>query len=261
MNRSVHRAAELLRTLSENRQAMTLTEIVNEVQLPDSTVFRLLRTLEQEGMVERADDGSGRYQLGLEMFRIGSKVLYRLGLGPQILPALEKLASETDETVNLGVLHSFNVLYLQKVESNQPLRAGLTVGSSSVPAYCSSTGKMLLSSLSAEELNSLLENHPLKKVGPNTIVERDALLQELDCVRKRGYAIDDLEFAADIRSVAALIHDYRGAAIAALAVAGPATRFSLDRAESLAPLVVKTADYISAQLGYVKSSHLARDMA
>lgn len=249
-NRSVHRGARLLRIVATKRQGMTLTELSVASELPESTVYRLLATLQHEGFVERATDGSGRFLIGLEMFRLGSAVLDRLGIGQQVLSYLEELAADTSETVNLGALHGFHVLYLQKVESHQTLRASLTVGSAEVPAHCSANGKMLLSALDRAQLDALLDEHPLETQGPNTIVKREVLLEELQCIRARGYSVDDLEFAADIRAVAAPLRNHLGVTIAAVAVAGPATRLSLERTHSLAPKVMEMAQRISQRLGF-----------
>lgn len=249
-NRSVHRGALLLKALATQRLGMTLAELTDASALPESTVYRLLATLQREGFVERTGDGSGRYQMGLEMFRLGSTVLDRLGIGQQVLTYLEELAAETGETVNLGTLHGFHVLYLQKVESHQSLRASLTVGSASVPAHCSANGKMLLSQLDDVRLGTLLDSHRLDAQGPNSIVDREALIVELRSIRNRGYAVDDLEFAADIRAVAAPIRNHLGISIAAVAVAAPATRMSLNSAHGLAPTVIKVAEVISRRLGH-----------
>jgi IclR family transcriptional regulator, KDG regulon repressor len=142
------------------------------------------------------------------------------------------------------------VLYLQKVESQHTLRASLTVGSATVPAHCSANGKMLLAQLDASQLSTLLDTHPLESLGPNSIVDRDRLLDELRTIREQGYSVDDLEFAEDIRAVAAPIRDHRGNTIAAVAVAGPASRLTLERTHALAPRVMEMATRISRRLGY-----------
>lgn len=202
--------------------------------------------------MERAGDGSGRYRIGLEIFRLGATVLDRLGIGHNVLTDLEELAAITGETVNLGALHGFHVLYLQKVESQQTLRASLTVGSASVPAHCSAIGKVLLSYLPDDELEGFVRVHTLEKYGPNTFTDHSSLLNELGLVRERGYSVDDLEFAADIRAIGAPILDHRGMAIAGLAIAGPATRISLEQAHELAPKVINMANRISYKLGYLR---------
>lgn len=250
LNRSVQRVATLLKALAANPDGMVLTELSPAAGLPESTTWRLLATLIDEGLVERASDGSGRYLMGLETFRLGSAVLHRLGIGQNVLTFLEELSADTGETVNLGALHGFHVLYLQKVESHQTLRASLTVGSATVPAHCSANGKMLLAHLPLSLLGELLDANELAVHGPNTITDRATLLEELERIRERGYSVDDMEFGPDIRAVAAPIRDHTGSVIAAVAVAAPSTRLTLDGAHVLARSVTSTADRISHKLGH-----------
>lgn len=251
LNRSVQRVATLLKALASQPDGMVLAELSAAAGLPESTTWRLLATLIDEGLVERATDGSGRYLMGLETFRLGSAVLHRLGIGQNVLTFLEELSADTGETVNLGALHEFHVLYLQKVESHHILRASLTVGSATVPAHCSANGKMLLAHLTTNRLNALLDASELVALGPNTITDRAMLLEELAHIRERGYAVDNMEFGPDIRAVAAPIRDHTGGVIAAVAVAAPSTRVSLDDAHALAPAVMDTAKRISHKLGYI----------
>lgn len=251
LNRSVQRVATLLKALAAHADGMALAELSAAADLPESTTWRLLATLIDEGLVERAADGSGRYLMGLETFRLGSVVLQRLGIGQNVLVNLEELAADTGETVNLGALHGFHVLYLQKVESQHTLRASLAVGTANVPAHCSASGKMLLAELDPDRRDRLLDDHPLQRSGPNTITDRTELIAELDRIRERGYSVDDMEFGPDIRAVAAPIRDHTGAVIAAVAVAAPSTRLTLDGAHALAPTVTATADRISRKLGHI----------
>jgi DNA-binding IclR family transcriptional regulator len=250
LNRSVQRVSALLKALASGTEGMVLADLAAAARLPESTTWRLLATLIEEGLVERATDGSGRYLMGLETFRLGSAVLKRLGIGQNVLTDLEELAADTGETVNLGALHGFHVLYLQKVESHHTLRASLTVGSATVPAHCSANGKMLLAHLDPPRRDALLDTNELAAFGPNTITDRATLLEELDRIRERGYSVDDMEFGPDIRAVAAPIRDHSGRVIAAVAVAAPSTRLALDGAHALAPKVIATANRISTKLGH-----------
>lgn len=251
LNRSVQRVSTLLKSLAARPEGMLLSDLALASGLPESTAWRLLATLIDDGLVERAADGSGRYLIGLETFRLGSAVLHRLGIGQQVLTFLEELAADTGETVNLGALHGFNVLNLQKVDSQHMLRASLTVGSAAVPAHCSANGKMLLAHLEPARLDALLAENELTALAPNTITDPAILRRELERTRERGYSIDDMEFGHDIRAVAAPLRDYTGRVIAAVAVAAPSSRLSLDAAHALAPRVVSMANRISTSLGYI----------
>ncbi len=261
LNRSVQRMVKLLKAFSAVQTGLTLTELSRAAGLPESTVYRLLATLQEEGFVERSADGDGRYQLGLELFRLGSAALNGRGLGREIMPHVEALANDSGETVNLGVLHGFNVLYVHKIESQKPLRASLTVGSASVPAHCSANGKVLLAHLPDDRLECLLGAFPLDKRGPNTITDHDELRRELAQIRDQGYAVDNLEFADDIRAVAVPIRDHHAEVVAAIAIAGPATRLSSERVHELAPRVISAAGGISAQLGYPQTGSFWRHEA
>lgn len=250
LNRSVKRVSTLLKALAVDPEGMVLTDLSKATGLPESTTWRLLATLIDEGFVERAIDGSGRYLVGLETFRLGSAVLKRFGIGQQVLSLLEEVAADTGETVNLGTLHGFHVLYLQKVDSHHSLRASLTVGSATVPAHSSANGKILLAHLDTDRLNALLDTHPLVSSGPNTITNKDALLADLECIRRQGYSVDDMEFGPDIRAVGAPVRDHTGRVVASVAVAAPSTRLSFEGAHALAPKVLAMAVRISSQLGY-----------
>lgn len=238
---------QILRALAQSGGAMTLTQIARTTRLSESTVFRILLTLIDEGVVERDAEGGTRYSLGLQIFQMGASVVQRLGIGPAETLLLEELARTTGETVNLGTLHGHTVLYLHKVESENMLRASLVSGST-VPLHCSGTGKTLLAHLPDNERSELIASLDLTRRSVNTIVDPGQLILELDQIRHRGYAVDDLEFAPDIRSVAAPVRDAFGHHSLAIAVAGPSTRISLDRAHELASLVRDYADRLSARL-------------
>ncbi|MCI0478381.1 MAG: IclR family transcriptional regulator [Anaerolineales bacterium] len=242
------RANRILKVLAVEPGEFSLLEISRAAKLPSSTVYRLLATLENEGLVERSDDGL-RYRLGLEIFRLGSAILNNMRLEREAYPFMQKLAELSGETVNLGVLSGHSVLYLQKIESKESLRADLVVGGL-VPSYCSATGKVLLAFLPEGQLELLFRDTRLVRMGPNCITSLDQLKQELALIRQRGYSIDDQEFSSQIRATGAPIWSHRQRVIAAIAVAGPATRLTPTRLNELVLATTHTASEISARLGY-----------
>ena len=247
-NQSIIRANRILKVLATEPGEFSLLEIGRTVKLHSSTAYRLLATLENEGLVERSDDGS-RYRLGLQIFRLGSAVLNNMRLEREAYPFMQKLAALSGETVNLGVLSGHNVLYLQKIESKEPLRADLVVGGS-VPSYCSATGKVLLAFLPEEQLDALFKDTMLVRMGPNCITSLEQLRRELALIRQRGYSIDDQEFSSQIRATGAPIWSHRQRVIAAIAVAGPATRLTPARLNELVLATTHAANEISARMGY-----------
>jgi len=142
LNQSVLRASRILKVLAAGRGDLSLSEIGSRVGLHPSTTYRLLVTLEGEGLVERGLGRNG-YHLGLEMIRLGTVALDSQRLGQEAYPLMQRLADVSGETVNLGVLRGLNAIYLQKIEAKELLRADLVVGAV-VPAYCTGLGKALL---------------------------------------------------------------------------------------------------------------------
>ncbi len=247
-NQSIKRASRILKALGDSRSKLGLVELSELVDLPSSTVYRMLSTLEEEGLVER-DSEDNKYRLGLELFRLGSTVVKDMRLVREAHPLMQHVADICGETVNLGILRDFSVLYLEKIESEAPLRADLVVGAL-VPAYCTALGKALLAYLPEPQLDELLANNPLRQIGPNCITSPTQLKEELSRIRQRGYSIDDEEFSAGIRAIGAPIWNRRNHVIAGIAIAGPASRLSLERLGDLAPLITQAADDISKRLGY-----------
>ncbi len=251
-NQSIIRASRILKMLALDAGDFSLLEISQAVKLPSSTVYRLLATLEKEGLVERVDDGT-RYRLGLEVFRLGNAVLNNMRLEQDAYPYMKELARLSGETVNLGVLSGNSVLYLRKIESKEPLRADLVVGGL-VPSYCSATGKVLLAFLPPEQIDILFRDTLLVRMGPNCITSLDQLKQELKTIAQRGYSIDDQEFSAQIRAIGAPIWNHQHHVIAALAVAGPASRLTPSRINDLIPDITQIALEIASRLGYHPAS-------
>jgi IclR family transcriptional regulator, KDG regulon repressor len=248
-NQSITRAHRILKALAAEPGDFTLLEISQSVKLPPSTVYRLLATLETEGLVERGGDDDLRYRLGLQLFRLGSTVLHNMSLGREAYPCMKELADLSGETVNLGVLSGQSVLYLEKIESREPLRADLVVGTL-VPSWCSATGKALLAWLPEKKLDALFQHTMLVRMGPNCITSLPQLKQELALIRERGYSIDDQEFNLQIRATGAPIWNHRQRVIAAVAIAGPVNRMTPQRVNDMALATVRAANEISARLGY-----------
>ncbi|MGQ9585621.1 MAG: IclR family transcriptional regulator [Anaerolineae bacterium] len=245
---SVVRAARLLRAFSRERPEMGITELAHVLRLPPSSVYRLVSSLESEGLVEQ-DPTTGRYRLSLEVFLLGVQVVDQLGLGQNALPFLRQLAELSGETVNMGTLRNGMVVYLHKVESPKVLKASFALGDQA-PAHCSAIGKMLLAHLSDREVEELVRQHPLEQWGPNTITSLPALKEELRKTRERGYSIDDEEFAPNTRCIGAPIRDHLGQVVAAIVISGPTQRLSLERLEELREPLLETARQISERMGY-----------
>jgi IclR family pca regulon transcriptional regulator len=158
----------------------------------------------------------------------------------------------TGHTSNLGIRDDTDVILIDRVRGPagryHHLELTLHVGSR-LPAYCSSTGKVLIASLPRPELESLLERIDLSQRGPRTVTDRHALLAELDQVRETGLAVNDEELESALRSVAAPVRSRTGEVVAAVNVAIPWSPSPIhELADRLGPMVQATASKISARV-------------
>lgn len=244
---SVIRASKILKAFSAEKYELSITELSEIVDLPVSSVYRIVASLESERLIEQ-DLESKRYHLGLEVFMLGRGVLNHMGLGWDALPNIKRLADLTGETVNMGALRRGNVVYLQRIETEHLVRANLPLVG--VPAHCTAIGKILLAYLTDEELEELVSKEGLEPYGPNTITSLDELKKELQKTRERGFSIDDEEFGANVRCIGAPIRDRNGSVIAGIAISAPASRLSYERLEALEKPILETAERISQGVGY-----------
>jgi DNA-binding IclR family transcriptional regulator len=244
-----------LRVIAELARAPELgvTALARLVGVNKSTVYRILTTLKSHRFVSQ-NPVTGKYALGIRAFEVGAAVANRFGLLERASPEMELLAQRFNETVNLAVLDQSEIVYLHKIESSEPLRLGLRVGTR-VPAYCSALGKVLLASLDphdlAEWLAKVASHGRFEVYTPRTISDSSALAGELEAIRRRGYSVDDEEYRAGIRCVAAPVHDHMRRPIAAVSVAGPAFRLTMTRVtEEIGPALAEACARISQSLGY-----------
>ena len=243
---AVEAALSILETLS-TVQELGVTELAKRLGLGKGSAYRLLATLVRRGYVEK-DPQTDRYRLTYRLFAVGSRTAGRLGLREIAHPVMERLRSETRETVNLGVLDDFRTVSVHLVQSPHILGIHMRIGG--LPAHATGTGKILLAALDPAELARRLEGRRLERITLRTIRSRTALVAELARVREREYALDDEECSLGMRCVAAPIRDHRGVVVAALSVVAPCQRLTPAGLPATIALVQGAAKEISARLGF-----------
>lgn len=235
----------LLEVLIASDDPRGVSELAAQLGLARSNVHRVLKTLEAAGYVRHAT-GANTYVPTLKVWELGTKVHGRLNIAKEARPFIEALMLRTNETVHLSVLDDAEVVYIDKVESPEPVRAYSTLGGRA-PAYCVATGKVLLAYSGREPAYG--PDGSLPGFTPRTLTRREDLAAALAEVRTRGYSINWGEWREQVRGVAAPIRDARGMVVAAIGLSGPAERFGKARLGEMIPLVLATADRISAHLG------------
>lgn len=236
----------VLEALAASDDPRGVTDLAKELGLVKSDVHRLLQALADQRYVRKVAE-SGRYECTLKVWELGALVAERLDLRRVARHHVEDLAHRTSETVHLSVLDGAEVLYVDKIDSPQPVRAYSRIGGRA-PASCVATGKALLAHAPEAVLNRVVET--LKRYTPRTITNGDALRKELRRVRDVGYAVNRGEWRETVCGLAAPIFDVRGEAIAAIGISGPIERLTSSRLRELVPLVVFAARAISRALGF-----------
>ena len=240
-----------LRLLSQfNRQTPTLSapDLVQRLNLPRSTVFRILTTLESMGFVQRVDGGRS-YGLGLGVLRLGFVYLASLQINELGTPILERLRDDSKHPCVLVLRDEQSIVYVARVSPPSPFISSVSVGTR-LPAHATVLGRVLLSELSLAELQALYpeENLPsFSSSTPKTVQELFALVQ---ADAQRGYAVSEGFFEANISTIAAPVRDHSGRIVAALGVTTHAGNIDL---ADLDPLVAQTcaaAAQLSASLNY-----------
>jgi len=246
---SVDRAISVLEILATRGEA-GVGEVAAEIAVHKSTASRLLGALEERGLVEQVED-RGKYRLGFGIVRLAGAVTDRLDVTRQGRQVCERLAAEMGETVNLAVLRKHYAVNLDEARGSAAVATQNWVGQLT-PLHCTSSGKVLLTYLPAEQRRRLLAEAGLPALTPHTLTSRTALEADLRTARDRGYAVAMEEYEVGLNAVAAPIRGRDGEVVAAASASGPAYRFGEQRMHELAPVLLAGAADISRRLGFVE---------
>lgn len=244
-NRTTIRTILILQLISERPKGITLTEISNELDIPVSSTNDILKSLLDNDMVEIIEERSKLYGIGAMSYSIGSSYIRNSSLLDKAKSIIEELSVTLDKTVFLGKVANNKIVYIYKHEPDNLLVATCAIGSSN-HLHCTALGKSILA-----YDNALLEEvlkKPLIKKAKYTITDKDELLKDLDKVRERKYAIDNLEQSNHLICIGAPIFDSTNKPVAALSVTS-FHKIKID-IEGEAELIKEKALIISRKLGY-----------
>lgn len=242
--KSLGKMLQILEAVSEEQGGIGAKELIEKLQLPRSTVFRMLKFLTEKDYIKNKGNV---YILGNMLLKMGTVAAKQNSLIRVAHPHLMELAKMTKETTHLAELKENSVVYIDKVEGSRSVRMGSMIGNSS-PLHCTGIGKAILAFLSPAELEEKLKNIEFKKFTNNTITSKKALLTELEIIRKRKVALDKCEHEDGVFCIAAPVFDYSGKVTAAVSVSGSAI-YIKENVSEYAALVRNTASAISNEIG------------
>lgn len=245
--RSVTNALLLLEAFSLEKPELGVTELSLALGLGKSTVHRLLAALAARGYILK-NPLTEKYYLGLKAFEVGSLVAVQRNIRDVSAPFLQRLMLASKETVHLGVLDGWEVVYIDKIESNHTLRIHSRIGRRA-PLHCTALGKALLAFQPDEELEQFLRRR-LKSYTPLTLTDPVRIRKELVEIKARGYALDNEEFEVGLKCIAAPLRDHTREVVASLGIASAAVRLPDGQVAPLAKLVLEIAAATSVTLGF-----------
>jgi len=225
---SAERSLRLLALLANEGRALSLADLAAQLSLPKGTAHRICAQLLATGFLAR-DVDERMFSVGPALRQLAFDTLNHgvvRGLRHEVL---SELVRQVGETCNFTTLDGVQVLYLDRVEAQWPLRLTLDVGSH-VPLHCTASGKLFLAQMEKKERDAVIGQITLARMTANTITHTDKLRAECEAIAKRGYSTDQEEFIAGLVAVAVPVLDAAGKPRAAMAVHAPTARMTMEDA-------------------------------
>lgn len=242
----VHRAFRILESFVGEVTEQTLNDITKKLNIPKTTVYRLIKTLESCGYLE-GNDQTRKYRLGSKVFLLASNFLNQNDLRKISLPVLISTRDQTGETVYLNllqedrrliidyVLGTHDLVYFPKLARSAPLHAG-------------ASSKAILAFMKESDIKRIVAKGKLKSYSPQTITNMVELQEDLAKIRIQGYSLSIGELEEGVVGISAPLKNHQGI-IGSLSLGFPEMRYKSKDIKSLIRLLMQKADQINASLG------------
>lgn len=238
--KSLYKAVQLLFYFSGEDKELGVTELAQRSGVLKSTVYNVLATYEACGIVER-NPRTNKYRLGLKILELSNQFYRNSGIRQVMRPYMDELAAQSGECVYLAARQDRDIIYMDAAFPPGSVGGRNMVGVSA-PSYCTGIGKAILAFEPEEVWERVIGvQGGLKAFTENTITDGEALKRELVTIRSRGYSIDNMEHEYGVKCVAAPVKNYEGRVLAAISISGPSLRFSEERVENLAGILLDAA--------------------
>jgi len=236
-SKAIGRALEILDLFADAETSLSLTELSAASGFPESSLFRILSTLENYRYLRRNADGS--YQLAPKVL-FGTLYDHAEKFRETIHPYLQQLNNRFDETVSLGFLFGARIQVIDTIQGFQAIRAVNVLGRV-LPPHCSSLAKVITAFQPPERIDRIVQVYGMPPHTENTITDRAALLDEYERIRQQGWAREREESAPGWCCCGAPIFDQLGRCISAISVATPTIRYSPETEEEIVSELLRTA--------------------
>ncbi|HON72542.1 MAG TPA: IclR family transcriptional regulator [bacterium] len=244
----LERGIKILELLEKEKEGLTFGDLLEKTGIPKPSLARILNLLESHNFIRNSSDG--RYRLGFRLLSLGYSVYTNLDLIREARPFLTELVDLTGETVELAILDGGEILYIDKIESPEPIRLVARIGSRYKTLHCTAVGKVFLAYMGEDFFKDYLARVGLPSFTEKTITDVEVLKAQLDEIRSRGYAFDDEEVRSGVRRIASPVFGSFKGLVAVIGIAGPTFRITVERKEELGEIVKRVAMGLSERFGY-----------
>ena len=245
---AVDRALDVIELMVASEKELSLSEIMEELNIPRQSLIRILNTLCDRGILDRAKQ-RGFYRLGMKLLYLGNRLQNNIKLRSVAWPFMQELADKSHKNIELSTLDRDQLVLIEQIEGTEGIRLYTHIGSAYPYFHAVAVVKIYLAHMDPEKRHKVLDKIGLPAVTEHTITDINKLEAELLKVRKEGYAFEDQELRKGVRRVVAPIYDFRNSLVGCIGVA--ATLFSLELEDRgyLGQMVMETAARISHGMG------------
>ena len=244
MNNTLIKGLSLLEALAHSPNPLGITELSEQTRIPKSNVHRILQALVALDYVTK-DLVSGKYKPSIRMWSLGTATRAHFDLARLAMPFMQLVRDRTRENVHLAVLDGTHVVYVEKLDSLEPVRPQTRLGGRG-PANCLATGMAIVAFYDSKRLAEFSKK--LEWCSPLTVTNPREFIEEMRRVRQRGYAVSRGQLRESVIGIAAPIRDNFGTVIASIGLSAPTERVKRSLVKSIGLLLTSVASDISASL-------------
>ncbi|GAA3603667.1 IclR family transcriptional regulator [Flavivirga amylovorans] len=248
---NLERALLIIELLADHKQGLTLSQIIESLDISKSSAFRITSTLIFKNYLQK-NETTKKITLSRKLLTLGISSMNEQSIVELSIDVMRALRDELKESVMLGVLINNKGVILEQVSSSYPVKLYVEQGTH-FNLHSSVGGKSILAYLDIEKLNTILNNLSLKRLTSNTIISKKEFREELKQVKAKGFAIDNGEDIQGIHCIGAPIFNEYGYPVAALWITAPHGRLPHSEFDKKGKIVAQYASEISSKLGYLKT--------
>lgn len=237
----LEKAFEVLEFMSQAEKELGISEISQSLDIPKTTVFRIMTTMQKWGYAEKIAE-QDKYRLGKKLIRMGQQAASDVDIKEIAMPYLEALAKKTGESANLGILYEDEVLTLANAKGEDFYLISRLIPTS--PLNCSAMGKLFLSERKPEELKAYFASEAPKERTVHSVTNLKQFLEIKKKIEEENLSYDREEYEYGLTCIAAPIRDQEGALVAAMSISGPTTRLAHKGEDNLKAALVETSKEI-----------------